>query len=123
MARVKNNRKGIWSIGAWVVLPDETGILPNKEWADFKASVVGKAMLKDASLTEVEAVSKEDVSAPESASTASEDGQSPASLNATKAIELIKQTTDPDLLKQWQKAEKRTSVLQAIEAQLKQLEG
>jgi hypothetical protein len=59
MARVKNNRRGVFSIGAWVVLPGETGILPDAEWATFKRGPIAEAMLGEGELIEVEAVSEE----------------------------------------------------------------
>lgn len=52
MAQVKNNRRGVWSIGAYVVLPGETGILPDAEWAAFKKSTVGAAMIEAGDVTE-----------------------------------------------------------------------
>lgn len=44
-------------------------------------------------------------------------------LNATKAIELVKDTFNSSLLEEWKEAEKRQTVLKAIDEQLAAIKG
>lgn len=53
MALVKNNRNGVWSTNKYVVLPKETGIIADEDWAKLKKIPSVKGMLDTGELEEV----------------------------------------------------------------------
>ncbi|KZE64973.1 hypothetical protein AWM68_20900 [Fictibacillus phosphorivorans] len=90
---------------AGVMLIPGANKISEAEWKDFSSHPIMKKVVDDGDVV------------------AHEEEKDFKDLKAKEAIELVKDTHDVALLNEWQEGESRTTVLEAIDAQLAVLNG
>lgn len=115
---VKYNHPGILVIGykqSSVRLMPEINEIESSVWDEVKNNPVIVQMLKDKKL---EVISLKEEKKAEDGKPVDDSKSTLDGFQYKKAVALVKNTVDRDLLKKWKSHEKRPSVLQAIDEQL-----